>query len=192
MINQERRKFMDLGKKLYELRKNKHYSQEQLAEKLGVSRQTVSNWELNQTTPDLLQAKEIANFYQISLDELVGINKKEILTTKVSNVEKLAGIILTILKVIGVLFILYFIFMIIAVFCFSNIKTNVTNIAQTMNCTLNDHAYEITLENSQKIDCPSCNEEMINDIEKFLSSNDIDQNAIEIENYFQQKGGSCQ
>ena len=85
---------MDLGKKLYELRKNKHYSQEQLAEKLGVSRQTVSNWELNQTTPDLLQAKEIANFYQISLDELVGINKKEILTTKVSNVEKLAGIII--------------------------------------------------------------------------------------------------
>ena len=70
---------MDLGKKLYELRKNKHYSQEQLAEKLGVSRQTVSNWELNQTTPDLLQAKEIANFYQISLDELVGIyvNKVE-------------------------------------------------------------------------------------------------------------------
>lgn len=183
---------MDLGKKLYELRKNKHYSQEQLAEKLGVSRQTVSNWELNQTTPDLLQAKEIANFYQISLDELVGINKKEILTTKVSNVEKLAGIILTILKVIGVLFILYFIFMIIAVVCFSNIKTNVTNIAQTMSCTLNDHAYEITLENNQKIDCPSCNEEMINDIENFLSSNDIDQNAIEIENYFQQKGGSCQ
>ena len=183
---------MDLGKKLYELRKNKHYSQEQLAEKLGVSRQTVSNWELNQTTPDLLQAKEIANFYQISLDELVGINKKEILTTKVSNVEKLAGIILTILKVIGVLFILYFIFMIIAVVCFSNIKTNVTNIAQTMNCTLNDHAYEITLENSQKIDCPSCNEEMINDIEKFLSSNDIEQNIKEIENYFQQKGGICQ
>ena len=183
---------MDLGKKLYELRKNKHYSQEQAAEKLGVSRQTVSNWELNQTTPDLMQAKEIANFYQISLDELVGINKKEILTTKVSNVEKLAGIILTILKIMGILFVLYFIFIIIAIISFSSIKTTVSNISQTIDCTLNNHAYEITLENNKKIDCPNCNEEMINDIEKFLSSNDIEQNIKEIENYFQQKGGICQ
>ena len=51
---------MNLGKKLFELRKSKHLSQEQVAEQLHVTRQTVSNWELGETTPDLNQAKELA------------------------------------------------------------------------------------------------------------------------------------
>ena len=122
---------MNLGKKLFELRKSKHLSQEQVAEKLHVTRQTVSNWELGETTPDLNQAKELAKFYSISLDDLVGLDTKNILTEKVSNVEKLAGIILTILKVIGVLFIIYIVFIIIAVICFSKVKTE-TSISGTI------------------------------------------------------------
>ena len=39
---------MDFGEKLFELRKKAGYSQEMLAEKVGVSRQTVSKWELNE------------------------------------------------------------------------------------------------------------------------------------------------
>ena len=69
---------MNLGKKLFELRKSKHLSQEQVAEKLHVTRQTVSNWELGETTPDLNQAKELAKFYSISLDDLVGLDTKNI------------------------------------------------------------------------------------------------------------------
>ena len=44
---------MELGKQIYELRKKANLSQEQLAEKVGVSRQTISKWELGETAPDI-------------------------------------------------------------------------------------------------------------------------------------------
>ena len=47
---------MELGKQIYELRKKANLSQEQLAEKVGVSRQTISKWELGETAPDIKQA----------------------------------------------------------------------------------------------------------------------------------------
>ena len=43
---------VELGKQIYELRKKANLSQEQLAEKVGVSRQTISKWELGETAPD--------------------------------------------------------------------------------------------------------------------------------------------
>ena len=53
IIRKERKENkMNIGEKLYELRKEKNLSQEEVAEKLNVSRQTVSKWETNQTTPD--------------------------------------------------------------------------------------------------------------------------------------------
>lgn len=48
---------MDLGNKILKLRKEKGYSQEELAEKLGVTRQTISNWELGSTQPNPEQLK---------------------------------------------------------------------------------------------------------------------------------------
>ena len=59
-------------------------SQEGLAEKLNVTRQTVSNWELGQTTPDIQQAKNISKIFKISLDDLTD-NKLEFELTKNSN-----------------------------------------------------------------------------------------------------------
>ena len=64
---------MDLGKKIQELRKKENLSQEQLAEKMNVTRQTISKWELNETTPDIKQAKELSKLFKISLDELTEI-----------------------------------------------------------------------------------------------------------------------
>ena len=49
---------MEIGNKILELRKKANLSQEQLAEKINVTRQTISKWELNETTPDIKQAKE--------------------------------------------------------------------------------------------------------------------------------------
>lgn len=63
---------MDIGNKIYELRKGKNLSQEALAEKLGVARQTISKWELGETSPDLRQAKRLAEFFGVSLNELAG------------------------------------------------------------------------------------------------------------------------
>lgn len=61
---------MSIGEKIVELRKKYHFTQEKLAEKIGVSRQTLSNWESNVTSPDLSQAKILCQYLKTSLDEL--------------------------------------------------------------------------------------------------------------------------
>lgn len=68
---------MNIGEKIIELRKKDNLTQEKLAEKIGISRQTVFNWENNVTSPDISQAKKIVEIFKISLDDLVD-NKTEI------------------------------------------------------------------------------------------------------------------
>lgn len=62
---------MSLGEHLFCARKKKGLSQEEVAEKLGISRQTVSKWETDETLPDICQSKKLAVLYGLSLDELV-------------------------------------------------------------------------------------------------------------------------
>ncbi|MFR1709493.1 MAG: helix-turn-helix transcriptional regulator [Clostridium sp.] len=71
---------MKLGSNLFNARKKSGLSQEEVAEKLGVSRQTISKWELDETIPDIYQSKRLANLYHLSLDELIefDIDLKEI------------------------------------------------------------------------------------------------------------------
>ena len=62
---------MSLGSSLFSARKKSGLSQEEVAEKLGVSRQTISKWELDETLPDIRQAKRLAGIYHLALDELL-------------------------------------------------------------------------------------------------------------------------
>lgn len=62
---------MKLGENLFQARKKKGLSQEAVAEKLGVSRQTISKWETDETLPDIRQAKKLAVLYGLTLDELI-------------------------------------------------------------------------------------------------------------------------
>lgn len=62
---------MNIGNKLAELRKMKGLSQEDVAFKLNVSRQTVSKWELGQSMPDFDKIKPLCDLYDISADELL-------------------------------------------------------------------------------------------------------------------------
>lgn len=62
---------MEFNNKLYTLRKQKGLSQEELANRLNVSRQTVSKWEVGDSTPDLEKLVAISDLFDISLDELV-------------------------------------------------------------------------------------------------------------------------
>ena len=62
---------MSLGSSLFQGRKQSGMSQEAVAEKLGVSRQTVSKWETDETLPDIRQAKRLAMLYGLTLDELI-------------------------------------------------------------------------------------------------------------------------
>ena len=65
---------MEFNNKLYELRKSKGFSQEELASRLNVSRQTVSKWEVGDSTPDMEKLIAISVLFGISLDELI-LNK---------------------------------------------------------------------------------------------------------------------
>lgn len=65
---------MNLGSHLFSARKNKGLSQETVAEKLGVSRQTISKWETGETLPDIRQAKRLSVLYGLSLDELISFD----------------------------------------------------------------------------------------------------------------------
>ncbi len=62
---------MEFNNKLYQLRKQKGLSQEELANRLNVSRQTVSKWEVGDSTPDMEKLVAISDLFEISLDELV-------------------------------------------------------------------------------------------------------------------------
>ena len=62
---------MEFNNKLYNLRKQKGFSQEELANRLNVSRQTVSKWELGDSAPDMEKLIAISDLFEVSLDELV-------------------------------------------------------------------------------------------------------------------------
>lgn len=62
---------MSLGNSLAKARKTAGMTQESVAEKLGVSRQTISKWELDETLPDIRQSKQLATLYGVSLDALI-------------------------------------------------------------------------------------------------------------------------
>lgn len=71
---------MKLGNSLFHARKKSGLTQEAVAEKLGVSRQTISKWETDETLPDIRQSKRMAQLYHVTLDELIDfdIDVKEI------------------------------------------------------------------------------------------------------------------
>lgn len=65
---------MNLGNSLFHARKKCGLSQEAVAEKLGVSRQTISKWETEETIPDIYQTKKMAALYHVTLDELLNFD----------------------------------------------------------------------------------------------------------------------
>lgn len=69
---------MDFNNKLFTLRKQKGFSQEELANRLNVSRQTISKWEVGESTPDLENLVAISELFEVSLDELVLDKEKEV------------------------------------------------------------------------------------------------------------------
>ena len=90
---------MNLGEKLIKLRKDKNLSQEEVAEKLGVTRQTISKWETNESTPDLNKIVPICNLYDITTEELLTdkiIVKKENNKVKNQSLKLIDSIISTI------------------------------------------------------------------------------------------------
>lgn len=90
---------MEIGKKLKDARMRSGFTQESIAEKVNVSRQTISNWENEKSYPDIISVIELSNLYSISLDELLKGDEKmmehlEESTNVVKSTRKLIGAIL--------------------------------------------------------------------------------------------------
>lgn len=121
---------MKFNEKLVNLRKKHNLSQEQVAEKLKVARQTISKWELGETTPEMDKLIMISELYNITLDELMKEENegKVINDPNNTNSQKLAGMTIKILKGIGIFFlivsILYVMLMIIAFVAFNKVETD--------------------------------------------------------------------
>lgn len=67
---------MEIGQKLKNARMQSGMTQENVAEKLNVSRQTISNWENEKSYPDIINVIELSNLYSISLDVLLKGDEK--------------------------------------------------------------------------------------------------------------------
>lgn len=102
---------MNLGKTLQELRKEKNISQEDMAEILNVSRQTISNWENSKSYPDILALIKLCDVYKISLDDLLKDDQKLLDSIKKENKKKNKLITICIsTTIIFILLFIYFIF----------------------------------------------------------------------------------
>ena len=105
---------MTIGKTILELRKKHKISQEKLAEILGVTRQTLSNYENDITSPDLLQSKKICEVFDVSLDELIGNNNT--ISSKISSTERLVkNQNKTTKKILLILYLIIMLFLIISI-----------------------------------------------------------------------------
>lgn len=186
---------MNLGKKIAELRKKNNLSQEELAEKVGVARQTISKWEIGDTTPDINQVKIISKIFNISIDELVDNDINNVIVEKVSNTEKLAGITIKILKVFGIMIIVFIIliFLFVIIFMVDMPRNDYDIVGRTkISCNLDneEYVYEAEYNKNYQVINSGGDAYIMNhtDIESYEDVNKI---VAHIEDYFKDHGGKC-
>lgn len=124
---------MKIGQKLREARTATGLSQENVAERINVSRQTISNWETEKTYPDIISVIKLSDLYSISLDELLKGDQKMIehleeSTNVVRSNKKLIGaVIVNIVLIVLLITLSVFIpnsqYFLVGVFCLMIIST---------------------------------------------------------------------
>lgn len=184
-----------LGENILKLRKRQGLSQEQLGELVNVTRQTISNWELNETTPNPGQLKLLSKALNVSIDELLDNDVKNVLVEKVSNTEKLAGMIIKILKVAGIVFIIYVVLIVIAIISFRFIgSSKASNIEQVeMECSINENDYIISIGSDGYFNCSNCPKQMQKEIKQsYTDFSNISKTSDNINNYFKSQNGFCE
>ena len=186
-----------LGEKIIKERKNHRLSQEELAEMIGVTRQTISNWELNETIPDLKQAQKLSEIFNISIDELIG--KKNILLEKINITESNSKLIIKLIKALGItLGILIFVLLCIVWIYFSTInyyKSEPTASGEGRTCYYNGKISDYVIMKNNTDNSLSFNiaDEII--IKEFnldnIKTGDPKEILDKIVVYIQENGGVC-
>lgn len=188
---------MNLGENILRLRKKSGLSQEELGEKINVTRQTISNWELGETSPNPEQLKLLSKALNISIDELLDNDVRGELIKKVSNTEILAGIIIKILKVGCFLFCIFAvidILILIGLGIYTLSKTNNPNVegSATTICYIDDEAYEIEFGTNNYFRCDNCTDAMNNKLKEIVDFKNRNKSLEEINNYFISNNGTCE
>ena len=179
---------MELGKQIYELRKKANLSQEQLAEKVGVSRQTISKWELGETAPDIKQAQVLSQVFSVSLDELTGNDTKEVIYKKVSNTEKLAGLIIKVIKIWGIIILACVVIAVVCIILFGNVReegfaeNNVEKV--TFTEVVGEETYTITIGSDGYFEGIGMSDEIKEDLMELIVVGDLSTSEDNITDYF--------
>lgn len=184
-----------LGENIYKLRKLKGLSQEILAEKVNVSRQTISNWELGETSPNPEQLKVLSNIFDVSVDELIGNDRKNIIDEKITNTERLAGIIIKMLKVMGILFLVMLIVDVVVFLIFMfNRENMITKKTEeiSINCYQEEKDYLITIASDGYFNCSNCSLKIQNDLKELVDFGEVDNNYDIVLEYFKDNNGICE
>ena len=181
---------MELGNQIYELRKKANLSQEQLAEKVGVSRQTISKWELGETAPDIKQAQVLSQVFSVSLDELTGNDTKEVIYKKVSNTEKLAGLIIKVIKIWGIIILTCLIVAVVGIVLFGFVRgegsvefeNNVEKV--TFTEVVGEEAYIITIGSDGYFEGIGMSDEIKEELMELIVVGDLPTSEDNITDYF--------
>ena len=181
---------MELGKQIYELRKKANLSQEQLAEKVGVSRQTISKWELGETAPDIKQAQVLSQVFSVSLDELTGNDTKEVIYKKVSNTEKLAGLIIKVIKIWGIVILACLIVAVVGIVLFGFVRgegsvefeNNVEKV--TFTEVVGEETYIITIGSDGYFEGIGMSDEIKEELMELIVVGDLPTSEDNITDYF--------
>ena len=185
---------MKLGNKILKLRKSKGISQEELGEKIGVTRQTISNWELGVTSPNPEQLKLLSHELNISIDEMLDNNISMNKTKNISNSEKLSSIILKVFKV-NIIIILIIVVLVIILFTMRKFKVNNgRNVLESINCNLygEEHGYTILYGELTGYPNKVSSDGYFNDILDLEKYNNAHQIFNIINDYVKKNGGTCQ
>lgn len=187
---------MNLENNIVNLRKKNNLSQEELAELIGVTRQTISNWELGETSPDIKQAKSLSKVFNVSLDELTDNDINNILIEKVSNTEKLAGITIKLLKIIGISLIVMFA-MAVILFLYRIISPSIARNRKivgeySFTCNIDDEEYSYGIEYNKNYQVINAGGDSYisnhTDVEKI---DDANRAKAHVEDWFKEHNGSC-
>ena len=186
---------MKLGDKILEFRKKKGFSQEELGEMIGVTRQTISNWELGETSPNPDQLKLLSKYLNASIDELLDNDIKSVLVEKVSNTEKLAGLILKIIKIVLIAIPTILVLLVILSIIFKNIRHDRAGrlIEESIYCQIygEEHTYAIDYQELTGQIVAEGGDAYFADILDLGKYSDAHQVFNVINDYVKKNGGTC-
>ena len=181
---------MELGNLILKYRKQKNLSQEDLAKEIGVTRQTISKWELNETSPDLRQAVKLAEIFKISVGELVNENKIE----NTQNAGKRKN------KHIKIAFICYLILLLLIIegvaiaFYYFGYNLTFARGSFAVVCYLKDEEYgfNITYDDTHDILMVEGSEYIFKNIYNRKKHKNAVELLTDINNHFKENGGYCE